>query len=423
MVQAKETNETVRVTVTNIQAENYANLAKEYAKQAGESAESALNTKNEVSDVANKAKDWATKTDGTVDGEDYSAKHYAIVTKQTLENTQITEQNAQMYADNARTSAVNAALSEENALSYKEEAQYSVEQATAIAKSLENAETNASTSESNAALSEENAEKYKKEAEIWANGNDEDVEKLGGTHSSISSAGLSFAYANADEDMPVEEFLLNNNISVKGEKGDSIYIEGNGIEIKNNIITNTRPGEWGNISGDITKQTDLQKALNKKIDATSAINKTSQLVNDSGFITEKDYPTNLKAGVVRTNITYGTHLDIDYVCVYAADYNAIKLKQQCFQPIVPSTLDYAVKTSLCTNEEVLLPDEKDTIHNWLGTKEKILQILTNDEEFSTSDKNNILNKLGIEEKIIQILIDKGLITTPEKPEDEDEPTL
>lgn len=58
-------------------------------------------------------------------------------------------------------------------------------------------------------------------AQIWAEGDDEDVEEIGGTHSSLASAGLSYAYANAPFGTPVEEFAANHDVVVQGEKGDT----------------------------------------------------------------------------------------------------------------------------------------------------------------------------------------------------------
>lgn len=58
-------------------------------------------------------------------------------------------------------------------------------------------------------------------AQIWAEGDDEDVEELGGTHSSLVSAALGYAYANAPFNTPVEEFAASHDVVVNGEKGDT----------------------------------------------------------------------------------------------------------------------------------------------------------------------------------------------------------
>ncbi len=57
-------------------------------------------------------------------------------------------------------------------------------------------------------------------ARIWAEGDRHEVEALGGVHSSRGAAGLSMAYANADEDVPVEDWADSHAIYVQGEKGD-----------------------------------------------------------------------------------------------------------------------------------------------------------------------------------------------------------
>lgn len=67
----------------------------------------------------------------------------------------------------------------------------------------------------------ENAENSR----IWAEGDNHEVQALGGVHSSRGSAGLSMAYANADEDVPVEDWADSHAIYVQGEKGDPFTYE------------------------------------------------------------------------------------------------------------------------------------------------------------------------------------------------------
>lgn len=51
---------------------------------------------------------------------------------------------------------------------------------------------------------------------------------------------------------------------------------GDGIDITNNVITNTRESaKWGKITGDISAQTDLQTALNKKANADDVVTLTT----------------------------------------------------------------------------------------------------------------------------------------------------
>lgn len=57
-------------------------------------------------------------------------------------------------------------------------------------------------------------------ARIWADGNDDEVQSIGGTRSAMSSSGLSFAYANAPEDMPVEEWFTTHEVVINGKPAE-----------------------------------------------------------------------------------------------------------------------------------------------------------------------------------------------------------
>lgn len=67
---------------------------------------------------------------------------------------------------------------------------------------------------------------------------------------------------------------------------DTTYTAGTGISIVGNVISNTQTSaEWGNITGTLSAQTDLQNALNAKANVADIPTATSDLTNDSGFIT------------------------------------------------------------------------------------------------------------------------------------------
>lgn len=53
----------------------------------------------------------------------------------------------------------------------------------------------------------------------WAIGSDEEMPETG-EHSSKGNAGLAFAIANADEDVPISDFDMPAAVVIKGEKGD-----------------------------------------------------------------------------------------------------------------------------------------------------------------------------------------------------------
>lgn len=61
---------------------------------------------------------------------------------------------------------------------------------------------------------------------------------------------------------------------------------GTGISIIDNVISNTQTSaEWGNITGTLSAQTDLWNVLNAKANTADIPTATSDLTNDSGFIT------------------------------------------------------------------------------------------------------------------------------------------
>lgn len=65
---------------------------------------------------------------------------------------------------------------------------------------------------------------------------------------------------------------------------------------------------WGSITGIISAQTDLMTELNKKANSSSVPTKTSQLTNDSGFITIGDVPAQSQADWNQSDNT-----QVDYI--------------------------------------------------------------------------------------------------------------
>lgn len=92
------------------------------------------------------------------------------------------------------------------------------------------------------------------------------------------------------------------------------------------------------------------------------------------LVSDTDYASDNKAGVVRTNGNFGLAMgwsnENDLIRIYPADEEAIKNKTSTFKPIAPKTLDYAVKVGITTNTETLTDEEKTSACEWLGAIQK-----------------------------------------------------
>ena len=109
-----------------------------------------------------------------------------------------------------------------------------------------------------------------------------------------------------DDAEKVNGHTVGTDVPANAVFTDTTYTAGTGIDITNNVITNTQTSaEWGNITGTLSDQTDLKNALDDKADTSSLSSvatsgsytdlsdkpsiptKVSDLNNDSGFI-DKD---------------------------------------------------------------------------------------------------------------------------------------
>lgn len=82
------------------------------------------------------------------------------------------------------------------------------------------------------------------------------------------------------------DYVSDSELEVALLEKQDVLTAGTGISIVGNVISNTQTSaNWGNITGVLSNQTDLQNALNLKANIADIPTATSQLTNDSGFIT------------------------------------------------------------------------------------------------------------------------------------------
>jgi cell division protein FtsB len=90
---------------------------------------------------------------------------------------------------------------------------------------------------------------------------------------------------------------------------------------------------------------------------------------ETNYVKNTDIATGAKAGVVKvnTNAGYGVGILEDGVLrTVSANKGQISSKASNYMPIVPATLDYAIKTGLTTNTIELTAEEQATAQEWLG---------------------------------------------------------
>ena len=84
-------------------------------------------------------------------------------------------------------------------------------------------------------------------------------------------------------------YALQSNVNSALALKQDVLTAGTGIDITNNVISNTQTSaEWGNITGDIEDQTDLQDALNGKQDILTA-GTDLEIIAGSGAILPDTY--------------------------------------------------------------------------------------------------------------------------------------
>lgn len=175
------------------------------------------------------------------------------------------------------------------------------------------------------------------------------------------------------------------------------------ITDKNGTTTATvnhgKDGEGG--SGGITTETDpLYTADKPNIALKSEIpTKTSELTNDSGFVTNTDYASTSTAGVIKIGANYGLGINTSGMLYpVKATNNDIDGKSNNFKVITPSNLDYAIKKALADSKldgtnNAWTEEEKANARTLLGVDSGGGSNITIDTAMSDTSENAVQNKV------------------------------
>ena len=109
----------------------------------------------------------------------------------------------------------------------------------------------------------------------------------------------------------------------------------------------------------------------------------------SGYIKNTDYATSSKAGLVRTDSTYGTYMLGQYIQIYSAFQSDIDSKTSDYRPITPNRLDYAVKSGLSNNKLTWTETEKKNARNLIGAVSKDDLEVPTQSDWNEEDVNNL----------------------------------
>lgn len=143
----------------------------------------------------------------------------------------------------------------------------------------------------------------------------------------------------------------------KGEKGDAGSIKF--------IIANELPIENIDESAIYMKAVESEDTQNTYEEyiyvngAWESIGTANVQVDLTDYVKNTDYAAELTAGVVKVNSVYGLRMSSDHtIRVYPATNTEIDAKTTTYKPIVPSNLNYAVKTGMTTNTLEWTDEEK-----------------------------------------------------------------
>lgn len=162
-----------------------------------------------------------------------------------------------------------------------------------------------------------------------------------GATGSNGKDGVSVTHSWNGTTLTVTSASGTSSANLKGEKGDK--------------------GDTGSTGADYVltdaDKTEIAEMAGANVDLTN-------------YVTRDDVATEDEAGVVYINPAAGISAQYGVLRVNYAPVSAIEKKQSQYLPIVPKTIDSAVKVGITTNTNTLTDGEKATACNWIGAVNK-----------------------------------------------------
>jgi hypothetical protein len=169
----------------------------------------------------------------------------------------------------------------------------------------------------------------------------------------------------ADGTMTFADLTEEQKASLKGDKGDTGAAGKDGTNGKDGVspvVSVSKVGKETTIA--ITDAEGTKTAT--ILDGEDGEDGTGGDADLSNYVTKEDLATDDTPGIVYSNSAAGVEAKYGVLKIVPATEDAIAKKQIQYLPIVPKTIDQAVKVGITTNKKTLTDDEKTSACTWLG---------------------------------------------------------
>ena len=264
---ALESAKNAKTSETN--ALTYSNSANTSATTAKEQANISIEKAQESADYSELSKQWAI-SETLVDNADYSSKHYANVAKEEANKAELYKGQASQHAENAQRDANIASASSSSAYEYLEATTEQANISTTNAEISITQAGNALKSAENAALSEANAKESENKAKVSEQNAKSSEQRCEEIYARLGIAIIIKGRVDTLGDLPTTN-VVNGDAYLVGVEGLDSYPEYYWYEDHWEYMGSTDVKlEWGNVSGTLSNQSDLQTVLNSKVGIANA---------------------------------------------------------------------------------------------------------------------------------------------------------